>query len=170
MLNPPGFPPLYHVLLKAPRFPPGESICPPRRNPWHFNAPSPALGPLHPKFPSRHQLPLCPRACLPVPSFPPFSQVKIQPILQGSASPSLLTPLSSTHTEPVWLSPAARPLCFLEKEEETAWRVGPASESPAHPTTQWLSHLGETTLFLRASVFIFKMGTPTRLKGFRQRR
>ena len=126
------------------------------------------MSPLNPKFPARRQLPLCPRACLPVPSFPPFSQVKIQPILQGSASPSLLTPLSSTHTEPVWLSPAARPLCFLEKEEETAWRVGPASESPAHPTTQWLSHLGETTLFLRASVFIFKMGTPTRLKGFRQ--
>lgn len=52
-----------------------------------------------------------------------FSQVKIQPILQCSASPSLLTPLSSTHTEPACLSPAAHPLCFLEKRDSVEGRT-----------------------------------------------
>lgn len=72
MLNPPGFPPLYHVLLKSPTLPLGKVYVLTGGTPDILMPPSPALSPLHPKFPSRHQVLLCPRACLPVPSFLPF--------------------------------------------------------------------------------------------------
>lgn len=128
----------------------------------------PALGPLlllsstlpfPPQVQSSHSGPFTvtaplPEMCLPAPFVPSTSQVKIQPMLQGSASLSLLhIPLSQAYTQNQFAchhQPIPRAFTRKMKRQHVEGRTSP--ESPAYSTMYWLSHLEKITLSLRASV------------------
>lgn len=129
--------------------------CPPALSPLLLLS---STLPFTPQVQSSHSGPFTvpaplPEMCLPAPFISSTSQVKIQPMLQGSVSLSLLhIPLPQACTQNQFACHHQPIPCAFTRKMRRQHVKGRTSPKSPYSTTYWLSHFGKITLSLRASV------------------